>query len=73
MKFFVKRIYAAEDLQFSGDAYEVELKDSTGRIVMVGDYYHNHIEDRINGFLDAVQYFGYEVQVDTTNVNEVVG
>jgi len=37
------------------DAVRVELLID-GEIVMEGDFYHNHIQDRIKGFMQAVEY-----------------
>lgn len=41
----------------------------TGEIVLEGDYYHDHIENQIDGFLHCMDYFGYPYQM-AKNVNE---
>lgn len=41
----------------------------TGEIVLEGDYYHDHIENQIDGFLQCMDYFGYPYQM-AKNVNE---
>ena len=38
-----------------GDTVDA-LYDGEGKCVMWGDYYHNHIRDRIEGFLRGVSY-----------------
>ena len=31
----------------------------TGEIILSGDYYHDHIDDRISGFLQCMDFFNY--------------
>lgn len=45
------------------DEIFVMLKDTKGKTVLKGDYYHDKIEDKIDGFVEGLAYVGYEVDI----------
>lgn len=38
--------------------------------VMSGDYYHDKIDDKIDGFFSALDYLGIEYETVTERINE---
>ena len=69
MKIEIIRTYEYEDTDFSGDALQVEMFVD-GKSVLCGDYYHNHIEDRIEGFFEALDFLNISFEIVTKDVNE---
>ena len=61
--------YAADDLDFSSDASNVELQVDGVR-VMDGDDYHDKIDDQIEGFIKAMDWFNIPYTKEETNQNE---
>lgn len=63
--FIVERVYDEWDVNFVGDEIAVRLYDSEGNIIMAGDWYHDKIDERIEGFFEALNYLGvpHEVQM----------
>ena len=51
------------NIHFEDEALLVDL--DTNKVVMQGDYYHDKIIDRINGFVEGLEYAGYEVNIST--------
>ncbi len=45
------------------DEVFVKLKDTKGNVVLEGDYYHDKIEEKIDGFVEGLVYVGYEVDI----------
>ena len=66
--FTIQKVYDIDDSNFYGGMIKMRLVDESG-IVMEGDYYHNKIKDRIEGFFEALDYFHVEYEVKTVQVN----
>lgn len=45
------------------DEIYVTLKDTKDNAVLEGDYYHDKIEEKIDGFVEGLVYAGYEVDI----------
>ena len=69
MKIEIIRTYEYEDTDFSGDALQVEMFVD-GNSVLCGDYYHNHIEDRMEGFMVALEFLNIPFVVLSKNINK---
>lgn len=69
-KFTVTRIYGKNDLKFSYDALSVDLTDDTGEVILTGDWYHDKIDDKIDGFFVAVDYLGIKYERVDEDVND---
>lgn len=67
--FVITRTFAKWDKDFSGDAYNVSLTDKNGNEIMSGDWYHDKIDDKIDGFFNALEFLGEEYVVDTIKTN----
>lgn len=62
------------NIHFEDEALLIDL--DTNKVVMQGDYYHNKILDKIDGFVKGLEYAGYEVNISTehgTHEDFVVG
>ena len=73
MKLEIVRTYASDDIEFKGDAYEVSLMVRTSgkaQILLRGDWYHDHIEDKIEGFLAALSFMKVSYEVVETSLND---
>lgn len=68
-QFEVIRTYAHDDLKFYGDAYNVELIDEEGKTIVSGDYYHDKIDERIEGFFLALDFLKINYECNYTNRN----
>jgi hypothetical protein len=68
--FIIERIYGEDDPEFIYDAVEVRLYDSEGEIVMSGDWYHDRIDEKIDGFFVALDYLGIPYETKTVKKNE---
>lgn len=51
------------NLNFEEEAMLIDL--DTNKLVMQGDYYHNKILDKIDGFVKGLEYAGYKVNIST--------
>ena len=69
-RFIIERIYGEDDLEFVFDAIEVRLYDSEGNIVIAGDWYHDKIDEKIDGFFEAFDYLGIPYETKTVKKNE---
>ena len=70
-QFKIQKAYEIDDTNFSCDLMEARLFNNiTGELIMSGDYYHNKIEERIEGFFEALKYLGIDYKVITENINE---
>ncbi|RXZ78027.1 hypothetical protein EBB07_28635 [Paenibacillaceae bacterium] len=70
LKFRLVNAYAPDDRDFLEDEYDVSLYDlDDNKLIMSGDYYHNKIHVRINGFFKALDYYDIAYDVETVRVN----
>jgi hypothetical protein len=56
-----------------GDPYVDLIDNENGDVILSGDYYHDRIEQLIEGFICGVLYLGKEIKinhVDTTRKEE---
>lgn len=68
MRIKIVRMYAPYDKTFSGDAYR-KILYVDNKEVMSGDDYHENIEDRFMGFLNALKYMEISYSVTNKNIN----
>jgi len=45
------------------------LNKDTNEVLCKGDYYHDKINEYIEGFISGLEYCGYEVEKDTIIIN----
>lgn len=64
--FVVKNIFDTEECDEDPIKVYLVNKD-TGEIILEGDTYHNHIEDRIEGFFSALDFFEYPYNLSEEN------
>jgi hypothetical protein len=62
--------YGNEDGDCSGDPYSVLVNnnDNTGNYILAGDYYHDKIDELIDGFFIGLEYTGVEANLDVVEV-----
>lgn len=53
----------------SGDCGRELLRDETGKVLLEGDYYHDHISNKIDGFIKTVKLFEPEVEIKIVESN----
>lgn len=53
MEYSVVRSYCQDDPEFMGDACDVTLFLGD-KVILTGDWYHDKIEDKIDGYLQAI-------------------
>lgn len=74
LNFKILKVYEMDDIEFGGDAMEVRLlnldKPKIANMVMSGDYYHNKINDRIEGFFEGLDYLGVKYTTVEEKINE---
>lgn len=63
MKKKMTKIHFLKSEELVEDEVYVTLKDTKGNVVLEGDYYHNKIEDKIDGFIEGLIYAGYKVDI----------
>ncbi len=68
LKVEITRTYPYNDKEFRDDA-EFVILYIDGKEVLVGDWYHNNIEHRIEGFLAAMDHFKIPYVKKESNVN----
>lgn len=68
--FIIERIYGEDDPKFIWDEIEVRLCDSEGNVIMAGDWYHNKIDEKIEGFFEALNYLGIPYETKIIEKNE---
>lgn len=56
MTYTITRQYMEDDPKFMGDEVNVTLTDHTGKDLYLGDYYHDKIDQKIEGYLLAVEH-----------------
>jgi hypothetical protein len=69
-EFTIERVYDIEDEHCDGDLMDMRLMDCNGKIIMSGDYYHNKIEERVEGFFSALNYLEIKYTIKEVNRNE---
>jgi len=69
MRIEIIRTYPEEDLEFAQDAVEVELIVD-GKVILNGDYYHDKIDEKIEGFLFALDSTDQKYSINEINQNE---
>lgn len=57
------KIHFLKSEELIDDEVYVMLKDTKGKTVLTGDYYHDKIEEKIDGFVEGIAYMGYEVDI----------
>jgi len=40
------------------------LYDKTDNLIFEGDYYHDHIEDKIDGFIEGIHFLGHAINFE---------
>lgn len=70
-KFTIIKTYPADDVEFVEDALNVELTDENHNVILSGDWYHDSIDDKIDGFFVALDYLGVEYEREVVRVNEL--
>jgi hypothetical protein len=66
----IRRFKAVEDFSQGEDSRYVILYDGEGNIVTEGDWYHDKIDEVIDGFFLAFDYLGETVDVEWVEVNK---
>lgn len=51
------------------DVEEALVDITTDHVILNGDYYHNKISDRIEGFIEGLKYVGVDVDVQIREIN----
>jgi hypothetical protein len=69
-EFTIERVYDIDDEYCNGDLMDMRLMDGNGKIIMSGDYYHNKIEERVEGFFSALNYLEIKYTIKEVNRNE---
>ena len=70
MKTLHFKIYVNDE--FDEERALVEVTDNQFKVVQYGDYYHDKIDERIEGFLEGLIYIGdvqYELEDDCVYIN----
>lgn len=70
-KFTIIKTYPADDVEFVEDALNVELTDENRNVILSGDWYHDSIDDKVDGFFVALDYLGVEYEREVVRVNEL--
>ncbi|MED4172594.1 hypothetical protein P4631_09115 [Halalkalibacterium halodurans] len=58
------------DYDFGEDGVYVTMYDAQGNIVLEGDWYHNQIDSKIEGFFECLKYMGVNYEYTSENINE---
>jgi len=66
----VVRMYQEGDDQFIYDAINEAIVDEAGMMIMNGDWYHDEISAKIEGFFEALNYLGVEYEKIEVKRNE---
>lgn len=59
-------------VKYYNETFEDEralVNKDTGEILCKGDYYHDKIDEHIEGFIRGLKYCGYEVIMDEIDIN----
>jgi hypothetical protein len=67
MKVIHVTVYWKDDPAMIGDSYE-EYLTVDGEVVLRGDYYHDHIGDKIEGYVDGLRKSNDNVEFSTLNL-----
>lgn len=72
-KFILVENYRKDDVDFSCDALWKRLaeleKDNVYNIVLDGDWYHDKIDSKIEGFLIALDHLGIKYELEKRKTN----
>lgn len=66
----IRKFKVVEDYSQGEDARYVTLYDSEGNDITEGDWYHDKIDEVIDGFFLAFDYLGETVDVEWIKINE---
>jgi hypothetical protein len=58
-----------KDYEYGEDGVYTVLVDKYGDVVLEGDWYHNKIDETINGFFHCLKYLGFQYEVKQFQVN----
>lgn len=67
--------YPKSDPDCDGDYYDIELLSETGMVIVeYGDYYHEKGEEKMEGFIEGVEWvLGEKVKVERVDVADREG
>ena len=59
---------------YTNNTYEeekalVEVSGNMKELIIMGDYYHDKIDDRIKGFFEGLDYLNVEYYIEEKNLN----
>lgn len=69
-RFTITRTYPVGDVEFLEDALNVTLTDENGKVILSGDWYHDSIDEKIDGFFVALNYLGVKYECEVVRLNE---
>ena len=69
MNIIHRLVFESDDFSFARDPLS-ELLIIDDVIVLCGDWYHDHISDKIEGFLKALKFMKVEYVITEEKVNE---
>jgi hypothetical protein len=58
------------DLEWGEDGEVVTLRDITGKEIMQGDWYHDKIDSKIEGFFECLDFIGTDYEKETVIIND---
>ena len=58
-----------KDYEWGEDGCYTTLFNSEGIEIISGDYYHNHIDDLIDGFFLGLDYLGIKYKKEKVSIN----
>lgn len=67
----IRKFKAVEDFSQGEDSRYVTLYDSEGNIVTEGDWYHDKIDEVIDGFFLAFDYLRETVDVEWVEIKDL--
>ena len=57
-------------IDFGGGGDGTTILYVDGKLEMYGDYYHDKIDDKINGFAQGLEHMGEEISIEILNVED---
>jgi len=65
----VRKFKIIRDLEYGEDGEVVSLYDEKQCLILTGDWYHDKIDSKIDGFFEALIYMGMQHDVETQRIN----
>lgn len=59
----MKELKFLQSISIIDDEEYITLKDTKGKVVLEGDYYHDKINEKIDGFVAGLNYLGYSSEI----------